>query len=260
MTLLAALGWLSAVSLALLALTTRRRLERVRRAEHEIRGPLAALGLAAEQVRRGRAGREIAGTLEAQLDRARAGVEDLGAALEGRRSGARLALASGSSRGPGRGDPLRRPTGSVALERLARHTAAGWEGVAARGGGRLRFDWRAGPVTVAADRGRLAQALGNLIANAIEHGGGDVELRGERAGGGVRVEVADSGAAGHRIRAGGRPGAAQPLGPAGVRAVPPRGRGLAIASRAVEESGGRLEVRMDAAGTTAALELPVAEP
>ena len=38
--------------------------------------------------------------------------------------------------------------------------------------------WDGPPVSVWGDRLRLAQALGNLIANAIEHGGGAVEVLG----------------------------------------------------------------------------------
>ena len=44
------------------------------------------------------------------------------------------------------------------------------------------------------DRLRLAQATGNLIANAIEHGGGRVEVRGRARGADARIEVIDDGA------------------------------------------------------------------
>ena len=66
-------------------------------------------------------------------------------------------------------------------------------------GARCRFDWRAGPTQVVADRGRLAQALGNLLANAAEHGSGPLEVRGRRVPGAVRVEVRNgAGSAGRR--------------------------------------------------------------
>lgn len=246
---LAALGWLLAASLAALALTLRRRLECAARAEHELRGPLAALALGVEQVRRGQVGSELAGALEAQLDRARAGLTDLTAALGGgevARSARDPSTDAGSQRG-------------VPLERLARDTAAGWASVAARGGRSVRFDWRAGPVRVAADRGRLAQALGNLLSNAIEHGDGEVELRGWRVGDAVRVEVADRGGAGRLARAGSIDGAPARRSGRDRYASPRlgRGRGLGVATRAVEESGGRLEIVTGQAGTTAALELPL---
>jgi signal transduction histidine kinase len=44
-----------------------------------------------------------------------------------------------------------------------------------------------------ADRLRVEQALGNLVDNALRHGGGAVELRAERAGDGVRLHVLDRG-------------------------------------------------------------------
>ena len=249
----AAVGWLLAGSLAMAAFAARRRLDGVARAEHELRGPLAALAMGVEQVRRGRAGRELAGVLDAQLDRTGAGLADLAAAL-GRGAGTR-------------------PPARVSIERLARHSAAGWDAIAGEDGRRLRLDWRAGPVTVAADRGRLAQAIGNLLSNAIEHGGGEVELRGRRVGGAVRIEVADSGGPNRRteVHSGGanRPARPAARGGAAVRPVRwqpsrsagrGRGRGLGIAARAVEESGGSLELLTGSAGTTAAFELPLDEP
>jgi two-component system sensor histidine kinase MtrB len=88
----------------------------------------------------------------------------------------------------------------------------------------------------------LAQALGNLLANAVEHGGGDVTVRGRTAGDAIRVEVADrgQGLTGQRQSTGGR------------------GRGLAIAKRSLEQAGGRLDSRPRAGGGRVAIaELPL---
>jgi two-component system, OmpR family, sensor kinase len=68
-----------------------------------------------------------------------------------------------------------------------------------------RFEWRAhesgrrialgprGETSLRGDRVRLEQALGNLIDNALRHGGGDVELSTAGANGIVELHVADHG-------------------------------------------------------------------
>ena len=48
-------------------------------------------------------------------------------------------------------------------------------------------------LTVEGDRLRLEQALGNLVENAIEHGGGEIKIRASEAGGGVTIHVEDHG-------------------------------------------------------------------
>jgi signal transduction histidine kinase len=189
-------GWL--VAFASVA-RSRTRLERVARAEHELRGPLTALSMAAAAWARDPAARAAAEVLDAQLARAYAGLDELRAAR-----GACL---------PPRNEP-------IALEQLSRSAAAGWRLAAAREGRSVEVDWRAGPVTVRADRGRLAQALGNVMANAVEHGRGPVRLHARRTANGVRLEVANE-----------------------------RGRGIPIAAAGAEQAGGQL--------TVATLDLPV---
>ena len=180
----------------------------------------------------------------------RAGLADLEAARRGRRS-----------------KTVRR---AVGLEQLARGTAAGWRPAALATGRRLRFRWDGGPAVVRADPGRMAQALGNLVANAVEHGAGPVELRGHRSGDRVLVEVRDAGPV-REDRGGERPGRGLRHSSEGSgRGLPggswrghagDRGRGLAIATEAVEDVGGRLTLRRDDEGATvAAVDLPLAEP
>jgi two-component system OmpR family sensor kinase len=48
-------------------------------------------------------------------------------------------------------------------------------------------------LTVEADRLRLGQALGNLVENALEHGGGEITLRAREADGEVALHVEDHG-------------------------------------------------------------------
>ena len=93
------------------------------------------------------------------------------------------------------------------------------------------------------DAGRLAQVLGNLIANATEHGVGPVDVRTSRPAGAVRIE----------IRNRNRPPELDEASPARAEG---RGRGLAIAGRAAGELGGRLRVESGDGETTAELELP----
>jgi signal transduction histidine kinase len=177
-----------------------RRFRLVAEAEHELRGPLHAIALAAPDACR------------EDLERARVALADLAAA----RSGGRAQCAAGV----------------VRLDRVVWRAAAGWDLAARRNGGGVHLDWSAGPVSVRADRGRLAQAFGNLLANAVEHGGGQVRVSGRRTARGIRVEVRDSG----------------------------RGHGLAVAAKAVRESGGTLSAARAGSGTAMAVELPVDDP
>ena len=192
---LAVSGWLCALLAGWRVLVLGRRLELVAGAEHELRGPLAALTLAAARSRP-----VPAIVVEGQLERARLALADLAEARRGRR-------ASSESR--------HHEVGSV-VERAA----AAWG---------VPVDWRAGNAAVDADPARISQALGNLLSNALEHGGGHAQVRGLRRGNRVRIEVAD------------------------------RGRGLSIATRAVEEAGGRLALSSGPEGTVAAVDLPLAE-
>jgi len=192
-TLVTVLGWALAGGFGGFALALHRRLELVAQAEHELRRPLAALAL-------GDGG---------SLSRVRLALDDLAAARRGGR-----AVRAG---------------GLVGLDRLVRRAAAEAAPAARAVGGSLALDWRAGPVTVWADEGRLLQALANVLANAVEHGGGAIEVEGRRTEMGVRVEVRDAGPGFRRRRS-------------ALGRSRDRGRGLDIAARAVREAGGRLSV------------------
>jgi signal transduction histidine kinase len=192
---------LAAVALCIIRVVLdARRMRLVAHAEHELRGPLQAIALAAPDA------------CGAEMERARIALADLAAARSGRRAQADAEV--------------------VRLDRVVWRAAAGWDLVARRAGGGVHLDWAAGPVSVRADRGRLAQALGNLLANAVEHGGAQIRVSGRRTQRGVRVEVRDSG----------------------------RGHGLGIAARAVRDSGGQLTAARAGAGTAVVIELPVDDP
>ena len=211
-------GWLVA---AVLLVEVRRRADLVADAAHELRGPLTAISLGIEALRRQPAARHRADALATEVCRMEMAAEDATAAARGRRASAR----------PDRLD----------LERLVRGSGEAWQPAAGRRGGRVTFDWRAGAASVRGDRRRLAQAFGNLLANAVEHGGGEIVVRSRPVGGAIRVEIEDRGAETRdRPR---RPG---------------RGRGLAIATRALEQAGGRLaSFERPGGGRIAVAELPV---
>ena len=176
--------------------------ELVARAEHELRGAATALALACEALRRDPAASGHAGVIDAQLDRLRAGLTDLEAARNG-----------GT-----RPSSVREP---VELSALAEAASKPW-GTA--------FEWEGGPVPASLDRRRFAKALGNVLANAAEHGSGDIRVTGRAHDGGVQVQVRN------------------------------RGRGLLIASEAAEELGGSLSFEIVEDTAVATLELPVTDP
>jgi signal transduction histidine kinase len=220
-----AVGWTLALACAVAALAMRRRLERVADVEHEVRGALTAFGLGVERLARTPAGRRLAPALESELARARSALADLPGA-------------------PGDARP------AAPLERLVRSAAGAWS--AAVRNGEIEVEWAAGPRVAAASPGRVAQALGNLVSNAAEHGDGPVRVRASRSSSAVRVEVSN------RFR----PAPVEPFPHQGGEKAPQigyggRGRGLRIAGRAARAAGGRLTVSAARDGVTAALELPV---
>lgn len=107
---------------------------------------------------------------------------------------------------------------------------------------------------VVANEDLLVEALTNLVANAVRHGGGTVALRGQRASADVLLEVADSG-----------PGIApevlervfERFYRAEGAAVGGFGLGLAIARAAARAAGGELTIESaPAKGTTARIRVP----
>ncbi len=229
------LSWaLSAGSLALAAaagLELRRRREMVARACHELRGPLTAvrLGLASMERRR-EAPPERLATLDHELRRAGLALDDFAAARSGRRI-------------IDREEP-------VEVAELLEEQFHGWTAVAgAFDSVVLLGDLLPGCVVVG-DRLRLAQAISNLIANALEHAPGRVELTARFVGRRhVRIEVIDEG-----------PGLPVSLAALTRRARGGRGwrgRGLAIAAQIAERHRGRLLAAPAPHGTRIGIELPL---
>jgi signal transduction histidine kinase len=229
----AAGGWIAA-ALALAMATAacrelRRRRELVARACHELRGPLTAAHLALDASRRhGEAAPSRLAAIEIELRRAGLALDDLAAARSGRRVADRSEI--------------------VDVGDLLAHQADTWSAVAPVFGCALDVAAAPGMALVRGDRVRLAQAVGNLMANAFEHGAGTVAVHARCVGERVRIEVSDEG-----------PGLPAPVAQLAARARGGRGRrgrGLAIASEIVARHGGCIVAAPTGHGARVAIELP----
>jgi signal transduction histidine kinase len=244
MGLVASLGGWLAFAVAVMALVLWRqalaaRAEDVARACHELRGPLAAARLGLElsappSVARLRA-------IELELDRAALALDDL--------------------QGAGRLAGVAREAELVDVGSWLKDSVEAWTPVAARRGTTVGVHWQGPSARVVGVRARLAQATGNLIANAIEHGCGPVEVRGSVKGGRVFIWVQDVGGGlspevSRWLEHGRARGFAPPLRRHGR--VPARGRGLAIARAVAVAHGGRLRAEPSDVGASLVLELPLA--
>jgi signal transduction histidine kinase len=222
--------------------------------------PLAASIAAAVTVREVRAGRRRT-TLNEALHELRRPLQS-------------IALAAGSGAPPGVVEGSAR-LATAALERLQReidgHTmrpasavipvgpivelaVARWRARASLAGGSLTLRWCAGEALVEADGHGLAQALDNLIVNAIEHGGPEVVVEVRTREDRLRVTVADSGRASHSPSR--RETPAELVARLSGRRR--RGHGLAVVRGVAAAHGGRFALRRSELGSLAALELPLA--
>jgi signal transduction histidine kinase len=220
--LLVMTGWLAALGLIA---RLRARDELMARACHELRSPLTAARLAVET---GCA----PGVVELELRRVGRAVDDLGAARRGRRAA-----------------ELVEP---VEAGELLGSVRAAWEPVADGLGRDLEVTPPPGPCFVRADRLRLAQAIGNLVGNALEHGEGAVRVRGRAVDGMLRIDVEDGGD--------GLPAPVDALAALARGGRGRRGRGLAIASEVARRCGGRLAAAPTSCGARLVLELPALGP
>jgi signal transduction histidine kinase len=119
----------------------------------------------------------------------------------------------------------------------------------------LELRWNAGGAIVNGDRCMLAQALDNLIVNAIEHGGPTIVVAARRHNGRLRIAVVDSGrAARPRSR---RNSPAEVI--ARLSGRNRHGHGLAVVRRVASMHDGRFVLSRASGGSLAALELPLAK-
>ena len=145
--------------------------------------------------------------------------------------------------------------GAVDAGTLARSAVARWQARVQIAEGSLELRWNAGEVLVSGDRGALAQALDNLIVNAIEHGGPTIVVAGRLLEGRLRIAVVDSGRATRpRSR---RNSPAQAI--ARLSGRHHRGHGLGVVRRVAADHDGRFSLRHSERGSLAVLDLPLAE-
>ena len=211
-------GWPLGVALAAALVGDRvrkaRRRAALNRALHELRRPLQALALAPAS-----SGQSPA---PAAVELALAALDDLDHEI----NGAPRALAT-------------RP---VACRALVEAAVERWRGAAAEARRSLELRWRAGAVTVIADPCRISQALDNMLANAIEHGG--LRVRVEAATGARRVRISVS-------------NTVLPT-PVHARRDLRRGHGLRVVASIAAANGGRFLVQHPAGAWVAVLDLPLA--
>ena len=191
------------------------------RALHELRRPIQALVLLEEGSGQPAAAPPAAGR-RGLLELVSRALRDLDGTVNG---------------GPEPEPPRRFSCREVVLGCLER-----WRPVAASAGG-IRVYWDAGPAHMEGDATRLARALDNLLANALEHGRPPVVVTAARVAGRIRITIANG--AGD-----GTPRAADPR----------RGHGTEIVSEVASAHRGRFALCRTGTGCVAALELPLDEP
>lgn len=209
-------------------------------ASHELRTPLSILKAELElALRRGRSAEELHAALASaaeETDRLVRLAEDL------------LVIA----RLDGRELPIRHV--EIDAARLLGTVADRFCARASRGGSTLRVEAAEG-IRVRGDETRLEQALGNMLDNALRHGGGEIRLAAVDHGATVELHVSDQGPgfpAGFIDRAFERFARAD-----GARSRGGAGLGLAIVAGIAESQGGRAAaVNGSAGGADVWLELP----
>ncbi len=214
---LLAAGWVFAVvpalALARDRIEGRRRRRELNRSLHELRRPLQALAL----------GGGVNGSA-GFLDLALAALGDLDRAVNGAADpGPRREIVSGRAL-------------AVAAVGRWRSRINGLE---------LHVYWDAGAAMLFAEPERIAQALDNLIANALSHGTPPLTLTASQVSGRVRITLSDGGPV---------------SGAPAVPSDPRHGHGLAVVSEIASAHGGRFALSRSRSGSVAALELPVAGP
>jgi signal transduction histidine kinase len=224
-------GWPLVTALAAVAtaqgLRAGRRRSALNEALHELRRPLQAIALAG-----GPAGSPP--VLESSVQLAAAALERLDREVNG--------------------GGVPRPAEELELRALLEGAVRRWRARGSLSGASLKLRWRAGRAIVVGDRVELAQALDNLIVNAIEHGGPEISIDARPYRGRVRIVIADSGRAARPSTRTDSP--AEVIARLSGRRR--RGHGLAVVRRIAAAHDGRFALRRSEQGSLALLELPLA--
>jgi K+-sensing histidine kinase KdpD len=222
-------GWPVAGALALMLFGGRvragRRREALNRSLHELRRPLQLLAFSP--------GAPVAAGPAAPLQLAIAALAHLDRQING-----------------GADEPRR----LISCHELVGGAVGRWRDRATIAGGSITLRWRAGGAPVLANPAQLAQALDNLIANAIEHGGPSVVVEAKAAGDRLRISVADDGWATRPQERNGAP--AELIGRFTGRRR--HGHGLEVVRSVAASHRGRFALQRSERGSIAVLELPLA--
>lgn len=222
-------GWPLALSMAATVaaqgLRAGRRRSALNEALHELRRPLQVVALAA--------GPELpSGGGEDAMELAAAALERLDREINGR--------------------PPAPAWGTVDGHSLVQAAVGRWQARAKLADGSLELRWNAGGAVLSGDRCALAQALDNLIVNAIEHGGPTIVVAGRVREGRLRIAVVDSGRALRPRSRRARPAEAI----ARLAGRQRHGHGLGVVRRVASAHGGHFALRRSERGSLAILELP----
>ena len=200
-----------------------RRRTALNEAMHELRRPLQALSLAlsTDPARKG--------TVNSSLQLATAALDRLDREING--------------------DSLESEVTCVPVRSLLEEAVQRWGPRAASVGGGVRLRWLSDEQQVEGDQIGLAQAVDNLISNAIDDGGGRVTIEGRRDGLWLLISIRDSGGKAPRVR---RPGRHL------WRDSHSRhGYGLRVVARVARAHGGSFGLRWVERGAEARLRLPL---
>jgi signal transduction histidine kinase len=218
-----------AAAVAMQGLRAGRRRSALNEALHELRRPLQAVALAVGPRMDG-----STATAEGPIELAAAALERLDREING--------------------GPLAPALGPVDATALSRSAVARWQRRARMAEASLELRWSASGALVSGDRSTLAQALDNLIVNAIEHGGPTIVVAGRVCEGRLRVAVVDSGRAARLPARRNSPATVV----ARLSGRHHHGHGLSVVRRVAADHGGRFALHRSERGSRAVLELPLA--